>query len=69
MGINIQSGGQTWEIFGSAWILYSPSNVLDFKEAEKNPNMRKDAAMPIRSPIGDLGPLGDFLVKINPLLH
>ena len=24
--------------------------------------------MPIRSPIGDLGPLGDFLVKIGPLL-
>ena len=27
-----------------------------------------NAAMPIRSPIGDLGPLGDFLVKIGPLL-
>ena len=26
------------------------------------------AAMPIRSPKGDLGPLGDFLVKIGPLL-
>ena len=26
------------------------------------------SAMPIRSPIGDLGPLGDFLVKIGPLL-
>ena len=25
--------------------------------------------MPIRSPIGDLGPLGDFLVKIGPLLY
>ena len=25
-------------------------------------------AMPIRSPIGDLGPLGDFLVKIGPPL-
>ena len=24
--------------------------------------------MPIRSPKGDLGPLGDFLVKIGPLL-
>ena len=24
--------------------------------------------MPIRSPIGDLGPLGDFLVKIGPPL-
>ena len=26
------------------------------------------SAMPIRSPKGDLGPLGDFLVKIGPLL-
>ena len=27
-----------------------------------------DTAMPIRSPKGDLGPLGDFWVKIGPLL-
>ena len=26
------------------------------------------SAMPIRSPKGDLGPLGDFSVKIGPLL-
>ena len=25
-----------------------------------------DSALPIRSPKGDLGPLGDFLVKIGP---
>ena len=25
--------------------------------------------MPIRSPKGDLGPLGDFLVKFGPLLY
>ena len=32
------------------------------------PKGPKNAAMPIRSPKGDLGPLGDFLVKIGPLL-
>ena len=34
-----------------------------------NDEHKPKAAMPIRSPIGDLGPLGDFLVKIGPLLH
>ena len=34
--------------------------------SEKILDQKYFSAMPIRSPIGDLGPLGDFLVNIGP---